>query len=135
MSTETRFHIARHDLQRTQFGPDPDGPSSRALAAGEARLRVEQFALTANNLTYAAFGEAMKYWQFFPAADPAWGCLPVWGFATVCESRVEGLEPGRRLYGCLPAGTHLVVQPLRVSASGFQDISPHRQDLAAVYAR
>ncbi len=135
MNTAIRLHIARHDLQTTQFAPDPDGPAARALAPGEARLRVEQFALTANNLTYAAFGEAMRYWQFFPAADAAWGCLPVWGFATVAESRVEGIAPGRRIYGCLPAGTHLVVQPQRVSATGFQDASPHRQDLAAVYAR
>ncbi len=135
MNTETRFHIARAALQRTQFAPDPDGPSARPLAAGQARLQIEQFALTANNLTYAAFGDAMRYWDFFPAADPAWGCLPVWGFATVCESRVDGLPTGRRVYGCLPAGTHLVVQPQRIGASGFQDASAHREGLATVYAR
>lgn len=135
MDTDTRLHIARHDLRTTRFGPDPDGPAARPLAEGQVRLRVEHFALTANNLTYAAFGEAMKYWQFFPAADPAWGCLPVWGFATVVESRAEAVAEGRRVYGCLPAGTSLVVQPQRVSASGFHDASPHRQDLAAVYAR
>lgn len=141
MMPNTRFLIARSDLQQTQFAPDPDAPvapgtsGERSLAEGQARLRVESFALTANNLTYAAFGEAMKYWQFFPAADPAWGCLPVWGFATVVESRAEGVAVGRRVYGCLPAGTHLLVQPARASASGFQDVSAHRSELAAVYAR
>jgi hypothetical protein len=135
MNAENRFLIDRHDLRNTRFVPDPDGPSARPLAPGEVRLRVDRFALTANNITYAAFGEAMKYWQFFPAAEAAWGCLPVWGFATVTESRAEGVAEGRRIYGCLPAGTHLVVQPLRVTASGFQDASAHRQELAAVYAR
>ena len=128
-----RFLIERGALQRTAIGPDPDAPAARPLAAGEARVLVEHFALTANNITYASFGQAMKYWQFFPAADPAWGCLPVWGFATVIESLAEGVEPGRRLYGFLPAGTHLVVQPGRVNAAGFVDTAAHRQELAAVY--
>ena len=57
------------------------------------RLKTERFALTANNITYAAFGEAMKYWQFFPA-DEGFGCIPVWGFATVVESRCTGITPG-----------------------------------------
>ena len=135
MNNPLRLHIARQDLRQTQLAADPDSPAARPLAEGQARLQIEHFALTANNLSYAAFGEAMKYWQFFPAADPAWGCLPVWGFATVVESRADGVNPGQRIYGCLPAGTHLVVQPQRVSAGGFQDGSAHRDGLAAVYAR
>jgi hypothetical protein len=75
----------------------------------------------------------MRYWDFFPAPDAAWGCLPVWGFATVAESLVDGLATGRRVYGYFPAGTHLVVEPARLGASGFSDGAAHRQDLAAVY--
>jgi hypothetical protein len=130
---DQRLLISRADLTRTQMAPDPDAPASRALQDGEARLAVAHFALTSNNITYAAFGEAMKYWQFFPAPDAAWGCLPVWGFATVQESRAEGLAVGRRVWGYLPAGTHLVVQPSRLSATGFACAAPHRQELAAVY--
>lgn len=126
-----RLLIARDDLHRTLWRPDPD--ASRPLEPGQARLAVEQVALTANNITYAAFGEAMKYWQFFPAPEPGWGCLPTWGFATVAESRVDGLAPGRRVWGYLPLGTHLVLQPGRVRAGGFMDQSPHRADLAAAY--
>lgn len=63
----TRLFIDRKNLDRVQFGPDPD--AYRPLAEGQARLAVEQFALTANNITQAAFGEAMKYRQFFPAPD------------------------------------------------------------------
>ena len=126
-----RLFIARNDLHRVQFGPDPD--ALRLLDEGQARLALEHFALTANNITYAAFGEAMKYWQFFPAPDPAWGCLPVWGFAVVTESRAEGVAVGQRVYGYYPAGSHLLVTPGRVSAAGFVDTAAHRQELAAAY--
>lgn len=129
-----RLFIARRDLHQLQWGPDPDAPAARPLADGEARLAIEHFALTSNNITYAAFGEAMKYWQFFPAPDAAaWGCLPVWGFATVSESRAEGVAVGRRVYGYFPVGTHLVVQPVRVREGGFFDGAPHRAELAAAY--
>ena len=132
-TTGQRLFIARNDLQRTQFKDDPDAPAVRSLADGEARLAIDHFALTANNITYAAFGDAMKYWQFFPAADAAWGCLPVWGFATVTESRAEGVAVGRRIWGYYPCGSHLVVQPVKVREGSFADGAPHRQDLAAAY--
>lgn len=128
-----RLSIARADLHDARLVPDPDAPAARALAPGEARCAIESFSLTANNITYAAFGEAMKYWQFFPSGDAARACLPVWGFATVVESLAEGLAPGRRVWGYWPAGTHLVVAPARVSAAGFTDGAPHRAELAAVY--
>jgi Protein of unknown function (DUF2855) len=131
--TGQRLFIQRGDLHQTRLGPDPDAPASRELQDGQARLAVEHFALTANNITYAAFGELMKYWQFFPAPDAAEGCLPVWGFATVTESRAEGLAVGRRVWGYYPAGTHLVVQPSKLRASGFVDGAAHRAELAAAY--
>jgi hypothetical protein len=131
--TEQRLFVARQDLQRTRVGPDPDGPSMRPLADGQARLAVESFALTANNVTYAAFGDAMKYWDFFSGGDADWGCVPVWGFAVVSESRAPGVEPGQRFYGYLPMGSHLVVQPGRVGPTGFVDAAAHRQALPAIY--
>jgi hypothetical protein len=129
--TAQRLLVLRSDLHQTRFVPDAD--ATQPLQEGQARLAVEHFALTANNITYAAFGEAMKYWQFFPAVDAAWGCVPVWGFATVAESRSAGVEVGRRVWGYLPMGTHLVVQPARVGTLGFIEASPHRAELAAVY--
>lgn len=132
-TTGHRLYIQRQQLTQARLGPDPDAPAARALAPGEARLAIEHFALTANNITYAAFGEAMKYWQFFPAPEAGAGCLPVWGFATVSESLAEGVAPGRRVWGYFPAGTHLVVAPGRLNAGGFMDIAAHRAELAAVY--
>ena len=133
LPTGHRLFIQRADLAQAHIGADPDAPAARPLAPGQARLAVATFALTANNITYAAFGDAMKYWQFFPSGDAALGCLPVWGFATVCEARVEGLAPGRRVWGYFPAGSHLVVTTGRMNAGGFSDLAPHRAELAAVY--
>lgn len=104
----------------------------RALEDGEARLAVHSFALTANNITYAAFGDAMRYWDFFPGADGR--CrLPVWGFADVEESRVEGLTQGERIYGYFPAGAELIVQPGKISPGSFTDMAPHRAELPPAY--
>jgi hypothetical protein len=106
---------------------------SATLNDGEARLAIHRFAMTANNVTYAAFGEIMRYWYFFPASDG--GRLPVWGFAEVVEDKNTGLELGDRIYGYFPASDELIVQPVGVSAGNFTDGAPHRQDLPGVYNR
>jgi len=119
--------------------------ASPALQPGEARLRVQSFALTSNNITYAVFGDAMRYWDFFPAnpANPAgadddavtWGRIPVWGFADVVESTVEALTEGTRVYGYLPMSHELVVQPGRFDDRGFSDTAAHRAPMAGAYNR
>jgi len=134
-SAAQRFQVQRSNLRISRLVSDPDAPGVRPLAEGEARLRIDQFALTSNNITYAAFGEAMKYWDFFPTGDAAWGCIPVWGFAEVVESRAEGVAAGERLYGYWPMGHYLVVQPVRVGRHGFVDGAAHRAALPAVYNR
>jgi hypothetical protein len=122
------IEVRRDDLRSTRVidaDPTPD--------EGSALLRVDRFALTANNVTYAAYGAAMRYWDFFPASEDGWGRVPVWGYADVEQSDVTGLAVGQRLYGYFPMGSHLVVTPSRVSASGFADASPHRAQLPPVY--
>ena len=64
-------------------------PAPEALAEGQALLAVGEFALTANNVTYAALGDALRYWEFFPAGEGL-GIVPVWGFAEVLASRCPG---------------------------------------------
>lgn len=132
-TTPLRFCVGRTDLRTTRLLPDPDAPAARPLAEGEVRLRVDRFALTANNITYAAFGDKMKYWQFFPSGAEGWGCIPVWGFAEVVESRCADVAAGQRVYGYLPMGHYLVVEPARVNRHGFMDGAPHRRELAAAY--
>lgn len=128
-----RFQVMRSQLRTSRLVSDPDAPVARPLADGEARLRIDQFALTSNNITYAAFGEAMKYWDFYPAGDAAWGTIPVWGFAEVVESRAEGVAVGERCYGYWPMGRYVVVLPKRVGQRGFSDGAAHRAERAAVY--
>lgn len=125
-----RLLVNRGDLRRTHVEPCDD--ATRALQAGQARLAIDHFALTANNITYAVTGDSLKYWQFFPASE-GWGCVPVWGFATVMASQCDGVVVGERLYGYLPMATHLIVQPVRLSATGFFDGAPHRTELSPIY--
>ncbi|MEZ5997908.1 MAG: DUF2855 family protein [Hyphomonas sp.] len=123
------FLIRRDDLRDVHWATQ----AAPALAPGHARLKVEAFALTANNVTYAAFGEAMQYWNFFPAADPAFGRVPVWGFATVTESKAEGVDVGQKVYGYLPISDQFDVMPVNVGKLSFVDGSPHRQAMAPIY--
>jgi hypothetical protein len=123
------FELRRTDLHQTRF-LSTDAPSPED---GQALLRVESFGLTANNITYAVFGEAMRYWDFFPASDSDWGKLNVWGYAHVEESRHPDLAPGTRVYGYLPCASHLVVVPDRINEKGFVDAAPHRAPLPSAY--
>ncbi|OBK13641.1 DUF2855 family protein [Mycobacterium asiaticum] len=123
------FELSRTDLHQTRFSSDPP-PSPED---GQALLRVESFGLTANNITYAVFGEAMRYWDFFPTVDPNWGKLNVWGYAHVEESRHRDLAQGMRVYGYLPCASHLLVVPDRINEKGFVDAAPHRAALPSAY--
>lgn len=103
------------------------------LEAGEVRLQIESFALTANNVTYAAFADFASYWNFFPTDDDTKGRVPFWGFARVSQSRCEGVDVGQRFYGYYPASTDLVVKPGKLSPLGFSDTSTHRANLPGFY--
>ena len=103
-----------------------------ALGDGEVRLRIESFSVTANNVTYAVIGEQFGYWNFFPAGE-GYGIVPMWGHAVVEETRHGEITNGERVYGYLPMGTHLVVQPGNVSAGGFLDVAAHRAPMSPIY--
>ena len=123
------FELNRSDLHQTRFvHGDPPAPRD-----GEAVLRIESFGLTSNNITYAVFGEAMGYWNFFPASQADWGKLNVWGYAHVEDSRHPDLPNGTRVYGYLPCAPHLLVVPDRVNEKGFLDAAAHRATLPSAY--
>jgi hypothetical protein len=126
----TDFLVKRDDLRECRLAE----PAPPALAPGQALLRVERFGLTANNVTYAVFGEAMSYWDFFPAEE-GWGRVPMWGFAEVERSEDAAVEPGTRLYGYLPPSSYLVVTPADAGPAGFVDGSTHRAALPSAYHR
>jgi len=120
--------VKRSALAETKLAPAPP----LDLSDGEAALRVDLFSLTANNVTYGAFGDFLKYWQFYPAPE-GWGRVPVWGFATVTASRSPSVKAGERVYGYLPMSTSFRLRPGARRHGGFSDESPHRAGLAPVY--
>jgi NADPH:quinone reductase-like Zn-dependent oxidoreductase len=121
------FVVAKGDLRRTEFR-DVEPPP---LEDGQVRLAIESFALTANNITYAVFGEMMRYWDFFPGPD-GFGRVPVWGHARVEASAHPDIAVGQRFYGYWPMSTHLTVQA-KPGRAGFTDVAPHRQPLPPIY--
>tara|TARA_R110002124_G_scaffold218646_1_gene384550 strand:+ start:246 stop:638 length:393 start_codon:yes stop_codon:yes gene_type:complete len=124
--TVTRLLTDKADPGRTERRTHE---SPAAAAPGEVILSPDLFSLTTNNITYAAFGEAMNYWDFFPTGEAGFGHMPVWGFADVVASSVEGVAVGERFYGYWPIASHLRMRPDRVSERGFYDASEHRLPL------
>ena len=125
----TQLLVRKDRLQDTVLQQQADTP----LAPQQVRLRVERFAFTSNNITYAAFGDAMHYWDFYPTHQDGWGSIPVWGFGSVVQSLHPGVAVGELLYGYFPMASHAVLTPGRVVVAGFTDAVPHRASLPAVY--
>lgn len=123
------FTVRRDNPSQTRWSTSALPP----LGKGEVLLAIDSFSFTANNVTYAMFGEKMKYWEFFPTDDPAYGTIPVWGFADVVASNADGISVGERFYGYYPMSTHLVVKASRVSAHGFTDAAARRAELPIIY--
>jgi hypothetical protein len=122
------FLVDRGNLAKTElFSSKRAAPNQGAVL-----LKVDRFAFTSNNITYAALGDQLKYWQLFPAKD-GFGIVPVWGFGEVLESRHESVKRGERLFGYFPMSTHLVIEPARVSERALFDGALHRQEVPPVY--
>ncbi|XOV89885.1 MAG: DUF2855 family protein [Pseudomonadota bacterium] len=122
------FIVNRADLSDARL----QAANALQAGAGEVVLKVERFALTANNITYGVAGDMIGYWQFFPA-EAGWGRIPVWGIGVVTASEHPDLNPGDRFYGYFPMSNELKVKPEKVSNRGFTDASSHRSGLPAVY--
>lgn len=125
----TQFLVKKDELTQTQIRDLPHVP----LATGQVRVRVDRFALTSNNITYAAFGDAMNYWGFYPSGVDGLGIIPVWGFGTVMESTHTDVKVGERFYGYYPMASDVVLSPAKTSPRGFADSAPHRASLHPVY--
>jgi hypothetical protein len=121
--------IKKDDLTQTELRQLPDV----TLTEGQIRLRVDHFALTSNNITYAAFGDAMSYWNFYPSGVDGWGIIPVWGFATVTQSLHLDVAVGEKLYGYYPMASSVVLEPTKLNDKSFVDGATHRKELHPVY--
>lgn len=126
--------IDRNDLATTLLVPGAVGAGTEP-DEGQILIGLDSFALTANNISYALAGDMLGYWSFFPADDPAYGRLPVWGFATVLESRHPGIAAGEQIFGFWPMSTHAVLTPSAVEAGMFAEAGPVRAALHPWYNR
>jgi hypothetical protein len=127
----TDFVVARNDLQQCKT-IETRLPDANQLPDGALLVRINRFAFTANNITYAVLGDQLKYWQLFPAPE-SFGNIPVWGFGDVIASRHPGVSEGESLFGYFPMATHLVIEAADVSKRGLRDAAAHRQGVAPVY--
>ncbi len=128
--------IDRDDIAQASLVAQDAAP----LCDGQIEVRLDCFAMTANNVTYAALGKpiglfdnAKGYWDFFSPGGEGPGRVPVWGFANVTRTVVRGIEEGERFYGFYPMASHVRLTPGRVNAGGFVDVAGHRAGLPAVY--
>ncbi len=103
------------------------------LGDGQIRLRIDRFAVTANNISYAGSGDLLGYWDFFPSSDPlTWGRVPAVGYAEIVESRNADLPVGGRYHGWFPMA-ETVVFTATARRDGFRDDGEHRQMHAPIY--
>ena len=128
--------IDRDDIAHARLVDEAEAP----LTDGEVEVRVDSFAMTANNVTYAALGKPIGlfdngkgYWDFFSPGGAGPGRVPVWGFATVTRSAAGGVAVGEQFYGFYPMASHVRLTPGRVNAGGFVDVAEHRAGMPAVY--
>ncbi len=122
------FLVNRDDWKQHRFD---DAPAPN-LADGQVLFQVDRFALTANNISYALAGEALRYWDFFPA-PAGWGRLPTMGYADVIESKHAEVSVGTRCFGFYPMSRYLAISPSAVSDAGITDGAAHREGIAPFY--
>jgi Protein of unknown function (DUF2855) len=127
----TDFIVARDDLQNCKF-IETQLPDAARLPDEALLVKIDRFAFTANNITYALIGDLMKYWQLFPAPE-GFGIVPVWGFGEVVASHHPSIAIGERLFGYFPMATHLVIEAADISNRRLRDAAVHRQDVAPNY--
>lgn len=103
-----------------------------SLRENQIVLKVESFGFSANNITYALFGDTMGYWGFF-AGEEGYGIVPLWGFATVEYSNHSDIKVGEKVYGYLPMATHIVVTAGQVNDQSFYDVDEGRKSISPIY--
>lgn len=127
--SDTNFHleISREDYSRTRLLEE----ERTALSPGQVRFRIDRFALTANNVTYAVFGDMLGYWDFFPT-EAGWGRIPCMGWGEVIESANPDVPTGGRYYGWFPLA-QTIDMTVTATGQGLRDDGEHRTAHAAPY--
>jgi len=132
----SQFQVRKDNFLMQRLVPLDADTVDSALAPGQIRLAVDRFSFTANNITYAAAGDMLGYWQFYPPVgedSAGWGVIPVWGFADVIDSCCDQVTVGERLFGYFPPATHVVMQPTQITEYRLMEGSAHRAELPLAY--
>lgn len=129
MTTISEFIVRKDNLSEGRV----ETREAPALKDGDVLVKVDRFALTANNVTYGVVGERIGYWKFFPVDREGDGIIPVWGFADVIETKHPEISAGERLYGYFPMASHLAMAPVKIKEARLTDGAAHRADLPPVY--
>ena len=127
-----QLQTLKSDLTKTRIIES----SLNVLDEGDISVSIESFAFTSNNVTYGVAGDTIGYWKFFETTEDLnneWGCIPVWGFANVTQSKNSCIKEGERLFGYFPPADSLIINPIKITDQGFSDGKDHRKDLPAVY--
>ncbi|MEN9646996.1 MAG: hypothetical protein RL238_3665 [Actinomycetota bacterium] len=127
----TELHVNRRSFGETRLVTSPLAP----LAPGHVRVDIERYALTANNITYAQFGDMLAYWDFYPVFGddrPTWGHVPCMGWGRITESNVDAIAAGERYYGWWPMATSVDIAATP-TGEGFRDDGDHRSPHAPAY--
>jgi NADPH:quinone reductase-like Zn-dependent oxidoreductase len=122
------FLVNKSDWKQHRFD---DAPVPE-IGDGQVLFRVDRFAFTANNISYALAGDMLGYWRFFPAPE-GWGRLPTMGFGDVIASNHPGVAAGTRCFGFYPMSRYLVIEPSAASPAGIMDGAAHREGISPAY--
>lgn len=126
----TEIWIDKSNLNQTKMATTT--VDKEQLQQDEVLLQTDDFGFSANNITYALFGDKMGYWGFFPAAE-GYGKVPIWGFATVIASKHADISIGEKVFGYLPLASHLLITAGKVTEHGFYDVDQRRKTISPVY--
>jgi hypothetical protein len=115
------------------------------LNPSSIRVKTSILSLTANTLMYGRIGHILGIWDAFPLppsipseySDPKkFGRIATWGYATVIESNVSGIEVGTQVFGFIPIGTLPLDMQVRVNPEipgQFFEVSKQRENVMSLY--
>jgi hypothetical protein len=132
----SQFQIRKDSFLTQRLIPLGADATDSPLTPGQIGLAIDSFSFTANNITCAAAGDMLGYWQFYPPVSDdslGWGIISVWGFASVVDSCCDQITVGERLFGYFPQATQVVMQPAQITEHRLMEESTHRAELPTTY--
>jgi hypothetical protein len=112
--------VDRHDPTKFRIASTP----LQSLNENQILLKIDKFGFTSNNITYIGLGNSFHYFDFF-SFDATHSSVPVWGIATVVDSKSPKIVTGERIYGYFPMANYCVLEPIQIRLSHFYVSRPH----------